>query len=84
MTTVQEGSGRQCEQCERYRRRWLRLVWAVTVAAVLLPVVGLWATAVHGGDDEIVTLARNEVVSTASGGHMWRRQYMNTAPNRSS
>lgn len=78
MTSVQESSGRQCEQCERYRRRWLRLVWAVTVAAVLLPVVGLWVTAVRAGDDEIVTLARNEVVQTASGGRIWRGGMLNT------
>lgn len=78
MTWVQERSGMQYEQCERYRRRWLRLVWAVTAAAVLLPVVGLWLTAVRGGDDEIVTLARNEVVQTASGGRIWRGGMLNT------
>lgn len=50
----------------------------MTVAAVLLPVVGLWVTAVHGGDDEIVTLARNEVVPTASGGRIWRGGMLNT------
>lgn len=78
MTSVQASSGRQCEQCERYRRRWLRLVWAVTVAVVLLPVVGLWVIAVRGGDDEIVTLARNEVVQTASGARIWRGGMLNT------
>ena len=78
MTTVRDSSSKQCEQCERYRLRWLRLVWSVAVAAVLLPLVGLWMIAVHGGDDEIVTLARNEVVQDASGGRIWRGAMLNT------
>ncbi|MGH3626197.1 MAG: FxLYD domain-containing protein [Sciscionella sp.] len=77
MTTF-SGSSQHCEQCERYRRRLLRLVWAVALAVVLLPGVGLWVIAVHGGDDEIVTLARNEVVQDASGGRIWRGAMLNT------
>ena len=50
----------------------------MTVAAVLLPWVGLSVTAVRGGDDEIVTLACNEVVQTASGGRIWRGGMLNT------
>jgi len=68
----------QCEECARYQRRWRRLVWGVAVAAVLLPLADLWVTAVHGGDDEIVTLARNDVVPSAGGGRIWRGAMLNT------
>jgi hypothetical protein len=50
----------------------------LAVAAVLLPLVGLWMIAVHGGDDEIVILARNEVAPDASGGRIWRGAMLNT------
>lgn len=79
MTTVQENGRRQCEQCERYRRRWLRLVWAVSAAAVLLPLIALWVLAVRAGDDEIVTVARNEVVQDGTGNRLWRGAMLNRA-----
>lgn len=75
----QETSGTQCEQCERYRRRWIRLVWAVVASAVVLPLVAMWVFLVSQTNDENVAVARNEVVQDASGGRLWRGGMLNRA-----
>jgi hypothetical protein len=79
MTKTQENTTRPCEQCERYRRRWLRLVWAVVASGILLPLVAMWMFLVAHSNDENVAVARNEIVQDGSGGRVWRGAMLNRA-----
>ena len=46
-------------------------VWKILAALVILPILVLWFRVVHQ-DDEILALARNEVVTDAAGQRAWR------------
>jgi hypothetical protein len=79
MDETQGSTSNHCEQCERYRRRWRRLVGAVVAGIIVLPVVAMWLFIVSHDDDEIVTVVRNEIVQDDAGGRRWRGAMLNTA-----
>ena len=52
-------------------------VWKILAALVILPILVLWYRVVHQ-DDEILALARNEVVTDAAGQRTWAGSFVNT------
>jgi hypothetical protein len=52
-------------------------VWKILAALVILPVLVMWYRVVHQ-DDEILALARNEVVTDAAGQRTWAGSFVNT------
>jgi hypothetical protein len=52
-------------------------VWKILAALVILPILALWFKVVHQ-DDEILALARNEVVTDAAGRRSWAGSFVNT------
>lgn len=52
-------------------------VWKILAALVILPILVLWFRVVHQ-DDEILALARNEVVTDAAGERTWAGSFVNT------
>jgi len=52
-------------------------VWKILAALVILPILVLWFRVVHQ-NDEILALARNEVVMDAPGQRAWVGSFVNT------
>ncbi len=52
-------------------------VWKILAALVILPILVLWYRVVHQ-DDEILALARNEVVTDTTGQRRWAGSFVNT------
>ena len=52
-------------------------VWKILAALVILPILVLWYRVVHQ-DDEILALARNEVVTDTAGERSWAGSFVNT------
>ena len=52
-------------------------VWKILAALVILPILVLWFRVVHQ-NDEILALARNEVVTDAAGQRTWAGSFVNT------
>jgi hypothetical protein len=63
-------------------KRWSRWsieikVWKILAALVILPILVLWYRVVHQ-DDEILALARSDVVRDAGGQRTWAGSFVNT------
>ena len=52
-------------------------VWKILAALIILPILVMWFRVVHQ-DDEILALARNEVVTDAAGQRTWAGSFVNT------
>jgi len=52
-------------------------VWKILAALIILPIMVLWFRVVHQ-NDEILALARNEVVTDAAGQRTWAGSFLNT------
>lgn len=52
-------------------------VWKILAALAILPILVMWFRVVHQ-DDEILALARNEVVTEAGGQRTWVGSFVNT------
>jgi hypothetical protein len=52
-------------------------VWKILAALVILPILVMWFMVVHQ-NDEILALARNEVVTDAAGQRTWVGSFVNT------
>ena len=52
-------------------------VWKILVALIILPILVLWYRVVHQ-DDEILALARNDVVTATGGQRNWAGSFVNT------
>jgi hypothetical protein len=52
-------------------------VWKILAALIILPILVMWFRVVHQ-DDEILALARNEVVTNAAGQRSWAGSFVNT------
>jgi hypothetical protein len=52
-------------------------VWKILAVLVILPILVMWFRVVHQ-DDEILALARNEVVTEAAGQRTWVGSFVNT------
>jgi len=66
--------------------KWIRRtieikVWKILAALVILPILVMWFRVVHQ-DDEILALARNEVVTDAAGQRSWAGSFVNTNERR--
>ena len=71
MTTGREGP-------KRWSSRTIEIkVWKILAALVILPILVMWFRVVHQ-DDEILALARNEVVTDAAGQRTWAGSFVNT------
>jgi hypothetical protein len=52
-------------------------VWKIIAALVILPILVMWFMVVHQ-DDEILALARNEVIADTAGQRTWAGSFVNT------
>lgn len=64
------------------RKRWMSRtieikVWKILAALVIAPILVFWFRVVHQ-NDEILALARNEVVTDAAGERSWAGSFVNT------
>jgi hypothetical protein len=71
MTLTQDRPG-------HWRSRTVEIkVWKILVALVVLPILVMWFRVVHQ-DDEILALARSEVITDAPGVRNWAGSFVNT------
>jgi hypothetical protein len=52
-------------------------IWKIVAAVIILPILVMWFRVVHQ-NDEILALARNEVVTDAAGQRSWAGSFVNT------
>jgi hypothetical protein len=71
MNTGQGGPGRWTTRTVEIR------IWKILAVLVILPILVMWFMVVHQ-KDEILALARNEVVTDAAGQRTWAGSFVNT------
>lgn len=66
------------DKSKRWSNRTIEIkVWKILVALVILPILVMWFKVVHQ-DDEILALARNEVITDGAGQRSWAGSFINT------